>query len=62
MGVFRAERTVQVVPLELIELGNIGAFRKSADRTENVGAFRAKISKRGGGGGGFRASHIPVLP
>ena len=28
-GAFRAERTVKVVPLELIELGKMGAFRKS---------------------------------
>ena len=27
--VFRTERTVKVVPLELIELGKMGAFRKS---------------------------------
>ena len=26
---FRAERTVKVVPLELIELGKMGALRKS---------------------------------
>ena len=26
---FRAERTVKVVPLELMELGKMGAFRKS---------------------------------
>ena len=26
---FRAERTVKVVPLELIELGKMGAFRKN---------------------------------
>ena len=29
VGAFRAERTVKVVPLELIELGKMGAFRKS---------------------------------
>ena len=29
VGAFRAERTVRVVPLELIELGKMGAFRKS---------------------------------
>ena len=29
LGAFRAERTVKVVPLELIELGKMGAFRKS---------------------------------
>ena len=29
VGAFRAERTVKVVPLELIELGEMGAFRKS---------------------------------
>ena len=29
MGAFRAEKTVKVVPLELIELGKMGAFRKS---------------------------------
>ena len=28
LGAFRAERTVKVVPLELIELGKMGAFRK----------------------------------
>ena len=28
-GAFRAERMVKVVPLELIELGKMGAFRKS---------------------------------
>ena len=30
VGTFRAERTVKVVPLELIELGKMDAFRKSA--------------------------------
>ena len=30
VGAFRAERTVKVVPLELIELGKMGALRKSA--------------------------------
>ena len=29
VGAFRAERMVKVVPLELIELGKMGAFRKS---------------------------------
>ena len=29
VGAFRAERTVKVVPLELIELGKVGAFQKS---------------------------------
>ena len=29
VGAFRAERTVKVVPLELMELGKMGAFRKS---------------------------------
>ena len=29
VGTFKAERTVIVVPLELIELGKKGAFRKS---------------------------------
>ena len=29
MGAFTAERKVKVVPLELIELGKMGAFRKS---------------------------------
>ena len=29
VGAFRAERTVKVVPLELIELGKMSAFRKS---------------------------------
>ena len=29
VGAFRAERKVKVVPLELIELGKMGAFRKS---------------------------------
>ena len=28
VGAFRAERTVKIVPLELIELGKMGAFRK----------------------------------
>ena len=28
VGAFRAERTVKVVPIELIELGKMGAFRK----------------------------------
>ena len=52
MGAFRAERTVKVVPLELIELGKrvhsekVGAFR--ANQTEKVGAFRANKTKKGG--------------
>ena len=29
VGAFRAERMVKVVPLELLELGKMGAFRKS---------------------------------
>ena len=29
VGAFRAERTGKVVPLELIELGKMGDFRKS---------------------------------
>ena len=29
VGAFRSERTVKVAPLELIELGKMGAFRKS---------------------------------
>ena len=29
VGAFRADRTLKVVPLELIELGKMGAFRKS---------------------------------
>ena len=29
VGAFRAERTVKVVLLKLIELGKMGAFRKS---------------------------------
>ena len=29
VGAFRAERTVKVVPLQLIKLGKKGAFRKS---------------------------------
>ena len=29
VGVFRAERTVKVVPLDLIELGKMGKLRKS---------------------------------
>ena len=29
VGSFRAERTLKVVPLEQIELGKMGAFRKS---------------------------------
>ena len=51
VGAFRAERTVKVVPLELIELGKrvhsekVGAFR--ANRTEKVGAFRANKTKKG---------------
>ena len=28
VGAFRAERTVKVVPLEVIELGKMSAFRK----------------------------------
>ena len=53
VGAFRAERTVKVVPLELIELGKMGALRKSAgafraNRTEKVGAPRAnKTQTRG---------------
>ena len=58
MGAFRAERTVKVVPLELIELGkmgaseNVGAFR--AKRIENVGAFRANKTQKKGD---FTAAH-----
>ena len=29
VGAFRAERRVKIVPLELIKLGKMGAFRKS---------------------------------
>ena len=29
VGAFRAERTLKVVPLELIERGKMGVFRKS---------------------------------
>ena len=47
-------KTVKVVPLELIELGIMGAFRKvgafRANRTGKVGAFRANKKKKGGGG------------
>ena len=64
MGAFRAERTVKVAPLELIELGKMGASEKvgafRANRTEKVGAFRAnKTQKRCVcvGGGGFTAAH-----
>ena len=52
VGAFRAERTVKVVPLELIELGKrvhsekVGAFR--ANRTEKVGAFRGNKTQKGG--------------
>ena len=46
------------LPLELIELGKNGAFRKSGcffrgNRTEKVGAFRANKSQKGG----FTAAH-----
>ena len=53
MGAFRAERTVNVVPLELIELGKMGASRKKWVLLElielkKVGAFRDnKTQKRG---------------
>ena len=62
MGAFRAERTVKVVHLELIELGKIhpekvGAFR--ANRTEKIGAFRANNTQKKGGG--VLPLHIPVL-
>ena len=46
MGTFKDERTVKVVPLELIELGKMGAFR--TNRTEKVGAFRANKTQKGG--------------
>ena len=54
MGTFRDERTVKVVPLELIELGKMGTLKKmgafGTNRTENVGAFRANKTQKGGGG------------
>ena len=37
MGAFRAERTVKIVRLELIELGKMGAFRTRD--SEKVGDF-----------------------
>ena len=60
---FRAERTVEVVPLELIKLGKrvhsekVGAFR--ATQPEKVGAFRANKTKKkkAGGGGGYRGTY-----
>ena len=64
VGAFRAERTVKVVPLELIKLGKkrvhsekVGAFR--ANRTEKVGAFRANKTQKGGLYRGFHMVDPP---